>query len=237
MRPRIVPQPIVHGLPQCRAVLMLPTGSYLARQRVSLAVPHHPPLFLSCQGTDGVDGDVDVIVARIAVDGKQTVVALQESASKSTSFLQQIGHGHLLAICRWVAQDVLVALAVSAFVVLAALQIGTTAGGSPVLGRSFLAFGGQVQDGAVIPRLQQTVGIQKRFIVPGPTVLPMLAGIVFQDILVAGVFRASMLDDSHRRSSPPALQSAWQFAPPDGQFAAVPPTLSGAASSVLHWGG
>ena len=80
VRARVVPQPVVHGPPQLHAVLMLAARLDLTGQNVPLTVPHHPLPLRPCPGADRVEGDVDVVVVRVAMDGDQAVICLRHQS-------------------------------------------------------------------------------------------------------------------------------------------------------------
>ena len=170
----------------------------LTGEDVPLTVPHHPRLFCPCLRADRIDGDMDVIIVRVAMDGDQAVVALQKRLGESPPFLHKVVHGQFTPIRRRMAEYIFVALAVAGLVVFAVAQVGTAAGGRPPLRRCRCSISSQVQRGAVAAGLHQAVFIQNWHIISGAAVLPMPTGVVLQHILIAGVFGAAMLDDSHR---------------------------------------
>lgn len=66
---------------------MLAARLDLTGQNVPLTVPHHPLPLRPCPGADRVEGDVDVVVVRVAMDDDQAVIALQKRLGEGPSFL------------------------------------------------------------------------------------------------------------------------------------------------------
>lgn len=60
-----------------QAVLVLASGSHLAKLCAAVAVFYHPRFLLPLERPDAVDRDVHVVVVCIPVDGNEHVVAVE----------------------------------------------------------------------------------------------------------------------------------------------------------------